>query len=84
MTPDEPLFERSTPAERREQTAACLLMHPSYSDRRIARIAAVSRELVRAVRRDLVASGKLRAEPVIRAGADGKTYTRLPRPRSQP
>jgi hypothetical protein len=58
-----------------------LTEHPEYSDRRIARIADVSREWVSQIRRELVRKSLIESQLVPhRVGADGKTYKRLPRP----
>jgi hypothetical protein len=72
MIRDEPLFPSRTLAERRRHLIQALEMHPEYSDRRIARIAAVSRESVKLMRSNMVRMKRI--ECSYRVGADGKTY----------
>jgi len=85
MTPpdDTPLYpSRSIPSRRRD-VINLLTEHPEYSDRRITRIAVVSRELVSAIRRNLIRKSLIESRHALhRIGADGKTYKRLPRPRA--
>jgi hypothetical protein len=69
---DEPLFPSRTQAERRRHVITALEMHPEYSDRRIARIAAVSRETVKLMRSNMVRMKRI--ECPYRVGLDGKTY----------
>jgi hypothetical protein len=77
---DEPLYTRRPVASRRADVIKLLTEHPEYSDRRITRIAVVSRELVTAIRRNMIRLSKIEScHAWRRAGADGKTYKRLPR-----
>jgi hypothetical protein len=80
VTDDEPLYPRRTPRDRRRDVIRLLTDRPEISDRRAARIAVVSRELVRAIRRNMIRLSKIESRHALyRVGADGKTYTRLPR-----
>ncbi len=80
MIPDEPLYPRRSPADRRRDVVRLLTERPEISDRRAAYIAVVSRGLVREVRRELVRSSLIQSHHALRrVGADGKIYTRLPR-----
>ena len=82
---DEPLHPRRTVADRRADVIRLLEEHPEYSDRRLSRIAVVSRELVTRIRRELIRQSKIPSRHALhRVGADGKHYTRLPRARSTP
>jgi hypothetical protein len=79
MTDDEPLYPRRTPRDRRRDVIKLLTDRPEISDRRAARIAVVSRELVRAIRRNMIRLSKIESRHALyRVGKDGKTYT-LPR-----
>jgi predicted transcriptional regulator len=79
---DEPMYIHRTQASRRRDVINLLTEHPEYSDRRITRIAVVSRELVTKIRRNLIRLSKIESRHARqRVGADGKTYKRLPQPR---
>jgi hypothetical protein len=81
-TPDEPLYHHRSPARRRRDLADFLAEHPELSDRRVARIVDVSRELVGKVRRNMIRLSQIPSRYALRrVGADGKTYKRLPQPR---
>lgn len=76
---DTPLHPRRSPADRRHDVTTILLAFPEISDRRIARIAVVSRELVSQIRRELVRKSRIESRHALRrVGADGKTYKQLP------
>jgi hypothetical protein len=80
---DEPLYPRRTQADRRRDVMRLLMEHPEFSDRRIAWIGVVGRELVREIRRELVRACRIASRHALsRIGADGKLYKRLPQPRS--
>jgi predicted transcriptional regulator len=79
---DEPLHPHRSRSDRRRDIVMLLQACPEYSDRRIARIAVVSRGWVSEIRRELVRKSLIESQLVPhRVGADGKTYKRLPRPR---
>jgi hypothetical protein len=81
---DEPLYPHRTLADRRRDVIRTLEAHPEYSDRRITRIAVVSRELVTGIRRNLIRKCRIASQHALRrVGADGKTYRKLPKPKSQ-
>lgn len=78
---DEPLYTRRNHADRRADVVQVLTERPEISDRRIARIAVVSRELVRQIRRDMIRRSQIQScHALRRIGADGKTYKWLPQP----
>jgi hypothetical protein len=79
MTDDEPLYPRRTFADRRRDVIRLLTERPEISDRRAARIAVVSRELVAKIRSNMIRLSKIESRHALyRVGRDGKTYT-LPR-----
>lgn len=81
---DTPLYTRRSPADRRQDTVDLLRAHPEYSDRRLSKIAVVSRELIRQIRAELVRKSLIQSYHALhRVGADGKTYKQLPRPKAQ-
>jgi hypothetical protein len=76
---DEPLYTHRSPADRRRGVVQVLEEHPEYSDRRIARLADVSRGWVSEIRRELVRKSQIPSHSALsRVGADGKLYKRLP------
>lgn len=77
---DTPLYPRPRTVQgRRRDVVEVLEQHPEYSDRRIAKIAVVSRELVSTIRRELVRKSRIESRHALRrVGADGKTYKQLP------
>jgi hypothetical protein len=78
---DTPLYPYRSKADRRRDVIAVMEASPEISDRRIARIAGVSRELVGQIRRELVRLSLIQSHHALRrVGADGKTYE-LPRPK---
>jgi hypothetical protein len=81
---DTPLYPRRTLQDRRRDVIRLLTEHPEYSDRRITRIAVVSRELVTAIRRNMIRKCQIESRHALRrVGADGKTYNRLPQPKAE-
>lgn len=79
---DEPLYPYRSLARRCQDVAMTLLAKPEASDRRVARVAGVSRELVASIRREMIRKSQIQSHHALkRVGADGKTYTRLPQPR---
>lgn len=79
---DTPLYPRRNHATRRQDVARALLAQPEASDRRIARIVAVGRELVREIRREMIRKSQIQSRHAFyRVGADGKTYTLPPKQR---
>jgi predicted transcriptional regulator len=82
-TLDEPMYPRRTHWERRRDVAKVLTERPEISDRRVARIAVVSQELVRQVRREMIRKSLIQScHALRRVGADGKTYE-LPRAKAR-
>jgi hypothetical protein len=80
---DEPMYPRRAHWERRRDVTRVLTERPEISDRRVAHIAVVSRELVRQVRRELVRKSLIQScHALRRVGADGKNYE-LPRPKAR-
>lgn len=81
---DEPLHPRRSQADRRRDVISVMQIHPEYSDRRLARIAVVSRELVTKIRRELIRRSVIESCYALhRIGADGKHYRRLPQPQTR-
>jgi hypothetical protein len=74
MIHDEPLFPWRSPADRRRHVTQALLTHPEYSDRRIARMAAVGRGLVKIMRSNMERMKRIQSGS--RVGLDGKIYGR--------
>lgn len=62
-----------SPALKRAEVAALVVAAPHYSDRQVAELSVVSRELVRVVRSELLRVGSIDATP-LRLGRDGRTY----------
>ncbi len=80
---DEPLYQHRPVSDRRNTVTNLILSHPEASNRRIARVAVVSREMVGKIRRELIRKSKIESRHALhRVGADGKTYT-LPKPKEQ-
>lgn len=80
---DEPLHAHRTYASRRLDVTRTLEEHPEISDRRIARIAAVGRNLVSEIRHELIRKSLIQScHALRRIGADGKTYELFRKARS--
>ncbi len=80
---DEPIYPRRTLTDRRRDVAMILEQCPEFSDRRIAKIAVASRELVSEIRHRMIRKSLIESRHALRrVGADGKTYKRLPMPRN--
>ncbi len=64
--------------ELRQAVAARIAAHSDWSDRRLATICVVSRDLVADIRRSLIADGRIEKDEW-RQGRDGKVYKKFPR-----
>jgi DNA-binding CsgD family transcriptional regulator len=81
---DEPMYPRRSLADRRRDVIKLLTEQPEISNRRVAYIAGVSRELVNAIRSNMIRLSKIESRHALRrVGADGKTYRITRRPRTQ-
>ncbi len=67
-----------THTELRQAVSTRIAAHSDWSDRRLATMCGVSRDLVADVRRDLVSDGRIAADEW-RQGRDGKVYRQFPR-----
>ena len=74
---------RQVRGERQRAVHRHLLDHPGWSDRRIARELGVNRDLVARTRETLEWNEEI-PKAASRVGADGKSYTRLPKERPTP